>query len=55
MNGDAETDEGNGKLGGFYAYKNTFNEKNVWVEVPKNGTQVAGLQKHSMQADSMLQ
>jgi hypothetical protein len=26
-----------GRLGSFYAYKDTFNEDNVWVEVPKNG------------------
>ena len=36
-NGEVEAGEGSGKLGGFYAYKNTFNENNVWVEVPKNG------------------
>lgn len=24
-------------LGSFYAYRNTFNEDNVWVDVPKNG------------------
>ncbi len=37
-NGDGEVDEGNGKkLGGFYAYKNTFNENNTWVDVPKRG------------------
>ncbi len=38
MNGGNQADEGKGKLGGFYAYKNKFSEKNVWVEVPKNGT-----------------
>jgi hypothetical protein len=26
-----------GRLGSFYAYKDTFNEDNVWVKVPKNG------------------
>ena len=25
-------------LGSFYAYRNTFNDDNVWVEVPKNGS-----------------
>ncbi|TVY65642.1 Transcriptional regulatory protein moc3 [Lachnellula suecica] len=33
--GTGEVDEGNGKLGGFYAYRNTFDEHNVWVDVPK--------------------
>ncbi|TVY41458.1 hypothetical protein LOCC1_G005139 [Lachnellula occidentalis] len=37
MNGVGEVDEGNGKLGGFYAYRNTFDEHNIWVEVPKTG------------------
>lgn len=38
MNGEGEVVEGNGqKLGAFYAYKNTFNEDNVWVDVPKRG------------------
>jgi len=42
MNGDGEVEEGNGhKLGGFYAYKNTFDENNVWVEVPKKGRQTS--------------
>jgi hypothetical protein len=39
MNGKGEVDEGNGRLGGFYAYKNTFDKNNVWVEVPKTGIQ----------------
>lgn len=38
MNGTAE-EEGVSKLRGFYSYRNTFNEDNVWVDVPKNGTQ----------------
>ncbi|KAG9239310.1 hypothetical protein BJ875DRAFT_221903 [Amylocarpus encephaloides] len=39
MNGTGEEDDGSGrKLGGFYAYRNTFNEDTVWVEVPKNVT-----------------
>ncbi|KAL3425207.1 zn 2cys6 transcription factor [Phlyctema vagabunda] len=36
--GEVETNEGNGRLGSFYAYKNTFNERNVWVDVPKHVT-----------------
>lgn len=38
MNAAREAEEGNGKLGGFYAYRNTFKEGNVWVEVPKTVT-----------------
>lgn len=38
MNGNGEVEEGGARLGGFYAYKNTFNENNVWVEVPKTVT-----------------
>jgi hypothetical protein len=34
---DEEPGESSGRLGSFYAYKDTFNEDNVWVEVPKNG------------------
>jgi hypothetical protein len=30
--------ESSGRLGSFYAYKDTFNEDNVWVDVPKNGS-----------------
>jgi len=37
MNGTGEVDETSGKLGGFYAYRNTFNEHNVWVDVPNKG------------------
>jgi len=36
MNGTDESEAGE-KLGSFYAYKNTFNENNVWVDVPKTG------------------
>ncbi|KAK6585410.1 hypothetical protein PZA11_002137 [Diplocarpon coronariae] len=36
MNGAGEREEG--KLGGFYAYKNTFNENNIWVDVPSTVT-----------------
>lgn len=35
--GDEEAGERTGRLGSFYAYKNTFNESNVWVDIPKNG------------------
>ncbi|CZT07796.1 related to regulatory protein for the arginine catabolic pathway [Rhynchosporium agropyri] len=35
MNGTGETEDGNGRLGSFYAYKNTFDENNTWVDVPK--------------------
>ena len=43
MNGRDEPDAGDktGKLGSFYAYKNTFNGDNVWVDVPKNGRSMA--------------
>lgn len=40
MNGNGEVEEGGARLGGFYAYKNTFNENNVWVDVPKTGRTV---------------
>jgi hypothetical protein len=38
MNGNDEGENGGARLGGFYSYKNTFNENNVWVEIPKTGT-----------------
>ncbi|KAE9379587.1 hypothetical protein N431DRAFT_159847 [Stipitochalara longipes BDJ] len=38
MNGSGEVEDGSGKLAGFYAYRNSFNEHNVWVEVPKRVT-----------------
>ena len=40
MNGgeDAVSGEGSGRLGAFYAYRNTFDESSVWVDVPKTGT-----------------
>lgn len=48
MNGSGEVEDGSGKLGGFYAYRNTFNEHNVWVEVPKTGMQTGlGLDGHT--------
>ena len=40
MNGSGEVEDGSEKLAGFYAYRNSFNEHNVWVEVPKKGLQV---------------
>ncbi|RDW71056.1 hypothetical protein BP6252_07619 [Coleophoma cylindrospora] len=41
MNGAGEVEAkggGNGRLGSFYSYKNTFDQHNVWVEIPKNVT-----------------
>ncbi|KAF4624236.1 hypothetical protein G7Y89_g13937 [Cudoniella acicularis] len=39
MNGAGEEEgSGSSKLGGFYAYRNTFNQDNVWVDVPKTVT-----------------
>lgn len=26
-----------GSLKGFYSYKNTFGDDNVWLEIPKHG------------------
>lgn len=39
MNGgeDAITGERSGRLGAFFAYRNTFDESSVWVDVPKDG------------------
>ncbi|KIM95124.1 hypothetical protein OIDMADRAFT_45534 [Oidiodendron maius Zn] len=37
-NRDDEAGDSSGRLGSFYAYKDTFNEDNVWVDVPKNVT-----------------
>lgn len=39
MNGGENviTGERSGRLGAFYAYRNTFDESSVWVNVPKNG------------------
>jgi hypothetical protein len=39
-NGDDEVAESTTRLGSFYAYKDTFNEDNVWVDVPKNGKSI---------------
>lgn len=40
MNGseDVIPGEKGGRLGAFYAYRNTFDESSVWVDVPKKGT-----------------
>lgn len=38
MNRDKRAGESSGRLGSFYAYKDTFNKDNVWVDIPKNGT-----------------
>ncbi|KAH7409423.1 hypothetical protein BKA64DRAFT_397131 [Cadophora sp. MPI-SDFR-AT-0126] len=38
MNGTGEREEGHGRLGSFYAYKNTFDENNTWVDVPRTVT-----------------
>ena len=34
-NDDGSWSERNPPLSGFYAYKNTFNDKTVWVDIPK--------------------
>ena len=39
MNRAGETEDKDGKLGGFYAYRNTFDENSIWVEVPKKSMQ----------------
>lgn len=36
MNGDDLGDDNS--LKGFYAYKNTFDEDTIWMDIPKNGT-----------------
>ncbi|TAQ88664.1 hypothetical protein B7494_g3036 [Chlorociboria aeruginascens] len=40
MNGGAEVETGerSGKLSAFYAYRNTFDEHSIWVDVPKTVT-----------------
>ena len=32
---EESSSEHNPLLNGFYAYKNTFNDKTVWVDIPK--------------------
>lgn len=34
---DVQMGDVNARLGSFYAYKNTFNEEHIWVDVPKKG------------------
>ena len=38
MNGSDDRSGSEGNLKSFYAYKNTFDEASVWLEVPKQGT-----------------
>lgn len=38
MNGGGNRSGSDGNLKSFYAYKNTFDEASVWLEVPKQGT-----------------
>ncbi|KAI9817894.1 MAG: hypothetical protein M1827_001013 [Pycnora praestabilis] len=38
MNGGDERASTDGSLKGFYAYKNTFDEESVWLEIPKQVT-----------------
>ena len=35
-NDDGSWPERNPSLSGFYAYKNTFSDKTVWVDIPKH-------------------
>ena len=37
MNGRDDSPGNDRNLRGFYAYKNTFDEDNVWLEIPKHG------------------
>lgn len=37
MNGDVAGDVYS--LKGFYAYKNTFEDDIIWIDIPNNGTQ----------------
>lgn len=37
MNGGDDSPGNDRNLKGFYAYKNTFDEDNVWLEIPKHG------------------
>lgn len=38
MNKDLDSSGGRGSLKYFYAYKNTFDDDNVWLDIPKHGT-----------------
>ena len=35
MNGNDSGDEN--PLKGFYAYKNTFDDETIWLDIPRNG------------------
>jgi hypothetical protein len=35
MNGEESGDENS--LKGFYAYKNTFEDDTIWMDIPRNG------------------
>jgi hypothetical protein len=35
MNGDDSGDDNS--LKGFYAYRNTFDEETIWLDIPRNG------------------
>ena len=54
MNGSGEVEDGSEKLAGFYAYRNSFNEHNVWVKVPKRGLHILVLHFEEHQADKSL-
>jgi hypothetical protein len=43
MNGGGEVEVRSGKLARFYGYRDSFNEHNIWVEVPKRGTQILSI------------
>lgn len=36
MNGDDSGDDNS--LKGFYAYRNTFDEETIWLDIPRSGT-----------------
>ena len=55
MNGSGDVEEGSEKLAGFYAYRNSFNEHNIWVEVPKRGLHIYSLDFREDQADQFLE
>jgi hypothetical protein len=54
MNGRGDVEDNGGKLAGFYAYRNSFNEHNVWVEVPKRGSQISSMEYIEQRADNLL-
>jgi len=55
MNGGGEVEVRNGKLARFYGYRDSFNEHNVWVEVPKRGTQILSIDLEEQRADGCLE